>query len=193
MTGTALAQVGEVPAALLNAKRLEINSSTLVPVLTDPVQRCWARRRECPTVIADMTEPQRETAPLLTSVRRALDDPSASLTFWRSGVDFWADLVETRGVVAVLRSPRVERFETSYDGLVEFGAIIEKEIRALRLMADADIPVPAVVCHYRAHLPGGDLLGCCLSWSSTRRIHRSRKEQLGTLTRRLHAVHPNSR
>lgn len=107
---------------------------------------------------------------------------------WRQGVDFWADLAQAGGQTAVLRSPRQEFMETSYDGLVDFGEIIEREVTALGLMADAGIPVPAVL-HWRRNEPGVP------PWVLLSYIEHDENpdvplRQLGALTRRLHDIRP---
>src|SRR5262245_32508314 len=87
------------------------------------------------------------------SLREALNDPDLTVRAWRAGADFWADLVETSEFTAVVRSPKVELVDTSYDGVVDFGGVIEKEVRALELMAAAEIPVPKVLGWQRSPRP----------------------------------------
>jgi aminoglycoside phosphotransferase (APT) family kinase protein len=104
---------------------------------------------------------------------------------WRAGTDFWADLVETGDGPAVVRSPRFERVETTYDGVVDFGAVIEKEAAALGLMAAAGIPVPRVLGRRR-----GDPSWILLSLVPHDEGAAVPLRRLGELTRKLHDIRP---
>jgi Phosphotransferase enzyme family len=121
---------------------------------------------------------------LTRDLREALGDPGVTVRPWRAGTDFWADLVETRDGLAVVRSPRISRAETSYDGVVDFGAVIEKEATALRLMAAEGIPVPRVL----AVRPSWILL----SYVPHDEAADIPLASLGELTRRLHGIRPPS-
>lgn len=107
---------------------------------------------------------------------------------WRQGVDFWADLTQAGDKVCVLRSPRLETVETSYDGLVDFGDVIEREVAALGLMSAGGIPVPEVLGWQRGEpgVPPWVLL--------TYVAHDDDPDvplrQLGEITRRLHDIRP---
>jgi aminoglycoside phosphotransferase (APT) family kinase protein len=88
----------------------------------------------------------------------------------------------------VLRSPRHESLETSYDGLVEFGDIIEREVTALDLMSAAGIPVP-LVRGWQRGVSGAP------SWVLLDYVEHDDEPdvplwQLGELTRRLHDIRP---
>jgi aminoglycoside phosphotransferase (APT) family kinase protein len=116
------------------------------------------------------------------SLTRALGHPVRP---WRAGTDFWADLVETPNGPAVVRSPRISLAQTTYDGLVDFGEVIEKEAAALRLMAAAGLPVPDVLGFRRADP----------SWILLSHVPHDPDAavplvQLGELTGRLHSIRP---
>lgn len=82
---------------------------------------------------------------LARQVVERTDDPRLEVRAWRSGVDFWADLaVVGDDVIGVVRSPREEIVATSYEGVVDFGAVIEKEVVVLDLLVGCGIPAPRV-------------------------------------------------
>jgi aminoglycoside phosphotransferase (APT) family kinase protein len=105
---------------------------------------------------------------------------------WRAGTDFWADLVDTDDGLAVVRSPRIERAETSYDGVVDFGAVIEKEVEALELMSGAGIPVPKVLGRRL------DPSWILLSYVPHDEGAAVPLDRLGELTRKLHGIRPSA-
>lgn len=116
---------------------------------------------------------------------------NASVRTWREGVDFFADTLCLEAGLGVLRSPRHETVETSYEGTVNFGDILAKEIVALRLMADADLPTPEVRAFHRSDGDGD------VSWVIMSLIEHDYgadppREALGTLTARLHAIRPKA-
>jgi hypothetical protein len=124
---------------------------------------------------------------LTRDLREAMGDPGLTVRPWRAGTDFWADLVETPDGLAVVRSPRIERAETSYDGVVDFGAVIEKEAIALRLMAAERIPEPQVL-----GTGGGEPSWILLSYVAHDEGADIPLASLGELTRRLHGIRPPS-
>ena len=105
---------------------------------------------------------------------------------WRAGTDFWADRAETADGPAVVRSPRIDRVETSYDGVVDFGAVIEKEVTALGLMAAAGIPVPRVLGWRR-----GDPSWVLRSYIEHAEGAAVPLRRLGALTRDVHDIRPS--
>lgn len=125
---------------------------------------------------------------LTRSVQQALDDATLTVQPWRQGMDFWADLAQSGGQLCVLRSPLYEFTETSYDGFVDFGDVIEREVTALRLMADAGIPVPSVL-GWRRQQPGVPpwLLLAYVEHDDDPDVPL---RQLGELARRLHDIRP---
>ena len=135
-----------------------------------------------------MGEPTRVSV-LTRSLREAMDDSRLTVRVWRSGVDFWADIVETDEVVGVIRSPRAELVDTSYEGVVDFGAVIEKEVRALELMSAAGIPVPEVLGWQRTGR-AGESSWILLSFVPHDDDPDVPLARLGELARRLHAIRP---
>jgi aminoglycoside phosphotransferase (APT) family kinase protein len=126
-------------------------------------------------------------------LRAALGDTSISVRPWRAGLDYWADLA-CRGddIIGVVRAPRQEILTTSFEGTVDFGAVLAKEVAVLRLLAQQSVPAPAVIswrrrgdedglswmlCEYVEHEDGAEL---------TPRLHR----QLGQLASAIHAIRP---
>ncbi len=124
---------------------------------------------------------------LTDRVRTVMGDPRLAVRPWRMGVDFWADLVEADRIVGVLRSPRHELLDTTYEGLVDFGDVLDKEAEALRLMAAAAIPVPEVLARYRASCPG-DSSWILLSYVPHEDSPALPTGRLGQLARRLHEI-----
>ncbi len=127
---------------------------------------------------------------LARSVRAALGEPSLVVRPWRSGLDFWADLAEIDTQLVVLRSPRNELLQTSYEGLVDYGAIIEREVQALGLMSSAGLPVPEVLGWQRAQR-ASEASWVLLSYVPHDEPADIPMTQLGELTRRLHAIEPS--
>ncbi|GAA1781927.1 hypothetical protein GCM10009682_00240 [Luedemannella flava] len=129
---------------------------------------------------------------LTGAVRQALQRDSLRVAAWRSGVDFWADMLfDGDAAIGVLRSPRHERLDTQYDGVVDFGEVIEREVAALAEMADGGVPVPRVLAWRRAGDPGP------VSWVLQTHIPHDEGAtvpgaEFGRLTRRLHAITPDT-
>ncbi|UVK49624.1 phosphotransferase (plasmid) [Mesorhizobium sp. AR02] len=68
------------------------------------------------------------------------------LTPYREGVDCWVDLVERfNAPLAVVRSAKSEIAVTRYDGIVDFGVEIEKQVRAAALLRLRGVATPAVL------------------------------------------------
>ncbi|MDD9349513.1 aminoglycoside phosphotransferase family protein [Mumia sp.] len=123
---------------------------------------------------------------------RGFGDREVEVQPWTSGVDFWADLLIVDGrELGVLRSPRHELLETSYEGVVDFGAVLEVEGEALRLMAVGGVPVPEVLAVHRAAPADGP------SWMLQQRVHDDTSaevplRELGRMTRLIHDIQPTS-
>jgi aminoglycoside phosphotransferase (APT) family kinase protein len=143
-------------------------------------------------------------------LRAALGVEAITVRAWRSGVDFWADLACTGPEIAgVIRTPRHELLLTSYEGTVDFGAVVETEALVLRLLADGGVPVPRVLDWRRRGAAavsgrGGGYGGssprhdAAVSWLLCEYIeHEQGAEltpdlirQLGRWTRAIHAIQP---
>lgn len=127
---------------------------------------------------------------LHSSLVRAFPGHDIRVETWTAGIDFWADLlIIDGGECGVLRSPRHELLETSYEGVVDFGAVLAAEGEALKLMGRAGVPVPDVVKVHRATVADEP------SWMLQQRIHHDETaeiplRQLGQLTRLIHGIHP---
>jgi aminoglycoside phosphotransferase (APT) family kinase protein len=130
-------------------------------------------------------------ATLTREVSEALGEDHVQVRAWRAGVDFWADLAY-RGdeVLGVVRTPRYQTVQTRYEGTVDFGAVIEKEVLVLGLLASHGVPVPAVHGWRRGRGPDG------LSWllcdhvehEPTSRLTPELQQQLGRIARTIHSV-----
>ncbi len=108
-------------------------------------------------------------------------------------MDFWADLAHVGDrLLGVVRSPRHESLSTAYEGTVDFGAVVEKEIVVLGLLAEHGVPVPRVWGWHRRQGPDE------LSWMLYEHIPHEPVEaltpalqrQLGTIARDIHAITP---
>lgn len=131
---------------------------------------------------------------LQQTLGRRLNVPDVRVRPFREGVDCWVDLAEwPGGPPAVVRSARVERLMTSYDGLVDFGAEIEKQVVVAGLLRGHGIPTPAVLDWSRS--PDG---GVEPSWMLLERVEQGSADwsdpvllfNLGEITRRIHAIEP---
>jgi len=117
-------------------------------------------------------------------------DTEVAVAGWREGFDYHADLASVRGQwTRVVLSPRAEVLDTSYEGSVDFGDVIERQAMAYVAAGSAGVPVPAVhlARHRRESQHGRSLLLLEQvpdddSWSARSDI------QLGGLVRRLHAI-----
>jgi aminoglycoside phosphotransferase (APT) family kinase protein len=136
-----------------------------------------------------MTDDRVDT--LARSLRETLDEPQLIVRPWRAGADFWADLVEMDSVLAVVRSPRTELADTSYDGVVDFGAVIEKEVIALQLMAAEYIPVPRVLGWRRA-TKVDEPSWILLSYVAHDENADIPLDRLGELARQIHGIRPST-
>lgn len=120
--------------------------------------------------------------------------PRLDVRSWRSGVDYWADLaVVGDDIVGVVRSPRTEILATRYEGVVDFGAVLEKEVAVLGLLADRGVPVP-VVRHWRRGLGPEKpswMLSDYIAHESTSTLDVAQQRQLGAIARAIHGIAPN--
>jgi aminoglycoside phosphotransferase (APT) family kinase protein len=136
-----------------------------------------------------MSDPRLDV--LQADMRTELARPTLRVEVWRGGTDFHADLAHDGDrLLGVVRSPRVERAPTSYDGVVDFGEVLTREATATRLLADAGVPVPRVF-HVRRGGP--------VSWSLAAHIESEVDfpvppvlAELGRLTRTIHDIRPDT-
>ena len=88
------------------------------------------------------------------SLARHLDRSEIRVTPFRQGVDCWVDRVDwPAGPPAVVRSARIERLMTRYEGLVDFGAEIAKQAAVAELLRAHGLPTPAVLAWNRSPDP----------------------------------------
>ena len=72
-------------------------------------------------------------------------DTQVAVVGWREGFDYHADLALAPGQwTRVVLSPRVEELNTSYEGSVDFGEVINRQALAYAAAGSAGVPVPSV-------------------------------------------------
>lgn len=131
--------------------------------------------------------PAGRIARLTESLRQAGHQPLA-LEPWRGGVDYWVDLASfADGSVRVVRSPRVEAVDTSYDGPTDFGQALVREAVVLRLAERAGVPVPHVYDQQAGDPPW--MLQSLLTGDDTPPAAQADR-QIGVWVRRLHEQKP---
>jgi aminoglycoside phosphotransferase (APT) family kinase protein len=127
---------------------------------------------------------------LVVEVRRVLEDPAVEVRPWRQGTDFRADLAVRDGrVLGVVRTPRVEIADTDYDGVIDYGAVLAKEVRVGRLLRRHGIPTPAV-------LASGERGDGALTWVMSELVEQgtadalspAMQSELGRLCARIHGI-----
>lgn len=132
---------------------------------------------------------------LTRQLREALGDERLCVEAWRQGVDFWADLAMRDGErVGVLRSPRQEVLQTSYEGTVDFADTLAKEIEVLDLLKSRGVPVPGVHAWRRRRDAGERSWMLCehIVHQPATRLDTRQERDLGRWTRKIHAIHPQS-
>jgi aminoglycoside phosphotransferase (APT) family kinase protein len=141
-----------------------------------------------------MHEDDDRTRRLQEDVRAVLALPGARVEPWRSGTDFFADLLhDGPRLLGVVRSPRNEHLPTSYEGVVDFGDVLAKEAVATRLLAGSGVPVPRVLRVRRTDSADR------VSWSLAEFVESEEDfpvapvlAELGRLTRAIHDVEPDT-
>jgi aminoglycoside phosphotransferase (APT) family kinase protein len=97
------------------------------------------------------------------------------------------------GAPAVVRSAKVERLTTRYDGLVDFGVELEKQVMAAALLRDHGVPAPDVLAWFQTTDPEAEP-----SWMVLERIEHEAADwsdaalqsELGDIARRIHSIAP---
>jgi aminoglycoside phosphotransferase (APT) family kinase protein len=92
-----------------------------------------------------------------------------------------------------VRSAKVERRLTRYDGLVDFAVVMEKEIAVARLLGEAGIPTPATLAWHRTTDPEREpswMIAEYVSHDAIERLSGKCQAELGLLARRIHAIEP---
>jgi hypothetical protein len=133
-------------------------------------------------------------AALRTSIAAALSEPGVVIEPYREGTDCWVDLVHRPGRVdCVVRSPKVERRMTRYEGLVCFGDVLAKEAVVADVLAHADIPTPRVLSSHRQRSPADGPSWMLLEYvpHTPGQVMSSRAQrELGALARQIHHISP---
>lgn len=120
-------------------------------------------------------------------MRAVLEMPALRVEAWRSGTDFHADLAHDGDrLLGVVRSPRVALASTSYDGVVDFGAVLAKEAVAAELLAGAGVPVPRVLRLHRTWCLA-ELIESDVDFPVAPVL-----PELGRLTRAIHTIRPDT-
>lgn len=113
---------------------------------------------------------------------------------YSGGVDCWVDLVRRPDTPpAVVRSAKVERLETRYEGLVDFGVVLERELIVSRLLRTAGVPTPAVLAWHRTSDPDTEPSWMLLEYvphSPLDTLTVPMQHSLGRLARRIHSITP---
>lgn len=126
---------------------------------------------------------------------RELGDPTVLVEPYRDGVDSWVDLVTRRGRAReVVRSSKVELRQTRYEGLVNYGEVLEKEIAVARLFHEAGVPTPRVITWQRTLDPRSEpswMLVEFIRHEPVPRLSIECERQLGLIARRIHAIEPS--
>jgi aminoglycoside phosphotransferase (APT) family kinase protein len=132
---------------------------------------------------------------LLSSLAQHLNDASLRLEPYREGVDSWVDLVKyADGSVAVVRSGKVERRETRYDGVVDYGHVLEKEAVVSRLLRRNGVPTPDVLAVHLtpdARREPSWMLMDFVPHDEVDRLSSNCERDLGRLARLIHAIEPH--
>jgi aminoglycoside phosphotransferase (APT) family kinase protein len=142
----------------------------------------------------DETRQRARLERLREAVARHLNDNTVEVSAYREGVDCWVDLARC-GIApdAVVRTAKSERLLTRYDGLVDFGVTLEKEVAVARLLESAGIPTPRVLAWWRSSDPEREP-----SWMLVERVPHTPSDdvsptaqvELGRLARKLHGIEP---
>jgi aminoglycoside phosphotransferase (APT) family kinase protein len=134
-------------------------------------------------------------ARLQESLAQRLNDPAVRVEPYREGIDSWVDIVRRPSFAdAVVRSAKVEQRMTRYDGLVEYGQVIEKEVVVTGLLRRHDLPTPPVIAWHRTTDPETEpswMLIAFVPHFITNQLSGECQRDLGNLARRIHAIEPS--
>ena len=128
------------------------------------------------------------------SLANSLNQADICVYPYKAGVDCWVDKIEwSRTSEAVVRSAKVEQLHTRYEGLVDFGAEMQKQISVAKLLNDAGIPTPTVLRSHRSNAPAVEPSWMILEFVEHQEVDQLDVElqyQLGAITRRIHNIQP---
>jgi len=138
--------------------------------------------------------PATRIAQLQRSLSQRLADPSVVVEPYRDGIDSWVDLVHRANhAEAIVRSAKVELRMTRYEGLVDYGEVVEKEVVVSRLLRQHGIPTPEVIAWHRSTNPAIDPTWMLLEFvqhATATQLSSKCQRDLGNLARRIHAIKP---
>lgn len=117
----------------------------------------------------------------------------SAITPWKRGADYSALRVRSADRRLVLRVPLRESAPSAYDGTVDFGALLEREVTAHRVLSGAGVPMAPLLDWHRAAEAGTH------SWMLLEEVeHDELTElgdrelaQLGDVLARVHGVVPS--
>lgn len=118
-------------------------------------------------------------------------DTEVAVRFWRSGADYGAYLVTGHNLpAAVLRVPHVERTSTSYDGAVDFSAMVEREVEVHRRLREAGIPCPEVLVYDvgRDVVPWSWMLSTLIEHEPVDALDDRQRRELGAVAAAIHRI-----
>lgn len=129
------------------------------------------------------------------SLTRHLEFDWKRLAPFRDGVDAWVDLLELPGgTKLVVKSPKFEAQQTRYNGIVEFGAELPRQLAAAELLEKGSVPTPRILAHHSRASSSSEP-----SWLVMELIEHEEADwrdlalhrQLGALARRIHDLRPS--
>lgn len=131
---------------------------------------------------------------LRNSLALRLGDPDIVVERYRGGVDCWVDRVgRGDGTSAAVRSAKIERLETRYEGLVDHAVVLERDLLVTRLLREAGIPVPAVFAWHQTRDLEREpswVLSEFIAHEPLERLPNIAHRSLGRLAREIHTIHP---
>jgi len=134
-------------------------------------------------------------ARLQSSLAQRLDDPSVVIEPYREGIDSWVDLVHRANRAdAIVRSAKIELRPTRYEGLVDYGKVIEKEVVVARLFRQHNLPTPEVIAWHRSKNPASEpswMLMEFVPHVTVEKLSSECQRELGSFARRIHAIKPS--
>jgi hypothetical protein len=132
---------------------------------------------------------------LRRSLSQWLNTAGIRVEAYREGVDCWVDRVTLhQQASAVARSAKVERAMTRYEGLVDFGEGLEKEVAVVRLLRDAGVPTPAVLAWHRTTDADAEPSWMLLEYvphDPLESLIPDAQMDLGRVARRIHGIRPS--
>lgn len=133
-------------------------------------------------------------ARLQRSLADRLGDPEVRVSPHRGGVDCWVDRVRRGdGTIAAIRSAKVERLETRYEGLVDYAVVLRRDLVVTRLLRAAEVPAPAAFAWHASDDPKREpswVLSEFIPHRPLDELPSSAHRALGRLARRIHAIEP---